>query len=101
MRANLTYAGLREMPEDGWRHELPEGDLVGSPAPAVRKQRMMQKVNALLIEAERAGAGVVPAGRRARCWIPSATPSRPVSASSPASAAATSPPRPASGARPA
>ncbi len=59
MREHLTYADLREMPEDGWRYELLEGDLVGSPAPTVRHQRTVQKVNALLMEAERAGAGIV------------------------------------------
>ena len=59
IEGRLTYADLREMPEDGWRYELLEGDLVGSPAPAVRHQRILLKITALLIEAERAGAGIV------------------------------------------
>jgi Uma2 family endonuclease len=59
MREHLTYADLREMPEDGWRYELLEGDIVGSPAPTVRHQRIVMKITALLLEAEKAGAGIV------------------------------------------
>jgi Uma2 family endonuclease len=55
----LTYADLREMPEDGWRYELLEGDMVGSPAPSIRHQRVVVRVTQVLLEAEKTGAGFV------------------------------------------
>jgi Uma2 family endonuclease len=58
MRAKPTYADLRDMPEDGWRYELLEGDIVASPAPSWRHQRIVHKLDALLDRAESTGAGV-------------------------------------------
>jgi len=58
MDPKLTYTDLREMPEDGWRYELLEGDIVGSPPPTVRHQRIVFRLAMLLGEAERSGAGI-------------------------------------------
>ena len=55
----LTYADLREMPEDGWRYELLEGEIVGSPAPAVRHQVVVMRLALFLGRAVQAGAGML------------------------------------------
>jgi Uma2 family endonuclease len=56
---SLTYADLREMPEDGWRYELLEGDIVGSPAPSIRHQRVVANLALFLGDAVRAGFGTL------------------------------------------
>lgn len=57
--ARFTCADLREMPEDGRRYEVIEGDLYGSPAPKTRHQRVASKLTSFLDRAEEAGFGVV------------------------------------------
>ncbi len=59
MEGRLTYADLREMPEDGWRYELLEGEIVGSPAPAVRHQKAVAALALFLGEAVKVGAGTL------------------------------------------
>jgi Uma2 family endonuclease len=57
MGDKLTYEDLRQMPDDGWRYELLEGDIVASPAPTYRHQRIVFKLGAFLAQAEAMGAG--------------------------------------------
>ena len=56
--ARFTVADLREMPEDGRRYEVVEGDLYVSPAPKTRHQRISLRLSAFLERAEEAGFGV-------------------------------------------
>jgi Uma2 family endonuclease len=59
VHGRLTYADLREMPEDGWRYELLEGEIVGSPAPDIRHQAVVVRLALFLGEAMKAGAGTL------------------------------------------
>ena len=52
-----TYEDLREMPDDGRRCELPEGDLAVSPTPKIGDQRIVLNLTDLLRQAEKAGYG--------------------------------------------
>ena len=54
----LTYEDLREMPDDGRRCELLEGDLAVSPAPKISDQRIVLNLTDPLRQAEKAGHGV-------------------------------------------
>ncbi len=53
----FTYADLREMPDDGRRYEVVEGDLFVSPSPRVSHQMVVLGLYDLLSEARRAGFG--------------------------------------------
>jgi len=55
----LTYEHLRQMPDDGRRYELIEGELAVSPAPKWQHQRIVRRLFELLVRAENAGHGVV------------------------------------------
>lgn len=55
----LTVADLTEMPEDGKRYELLEGELVVSPAPTPSHQRAVFNMGVFLRRAEDAGLGLV------------------------------------------
>lgn len=54
----FTYADLRELPEDGRRYEVIEGDLCVTPAPKTRHQRVSWKLTLFLGQAEESGFGV-------------------------------------------
>jgi len=58
-RGPFTYQDLLNTPDDGKRYEVVEGELVVSPAPSWRHQRIVQRVNRLLNRAEEAGYGLV------------------------------------------
>lgn len=53
----FTYGDLARMPNDGKRYELRAGELVVSPAPATKHQRVVARIGALLFRAEEAGFG--------------------------------------------
>jgi len=53
----LTYADLLEMPDDGKRYELLDGELIVSPSPIPRHQRVSAQLARLLMRAEDAGFG--------------------------------------------
>jgi Uma2 family endonuclease len=53
----LTYADLRDLPDDGKRYELLEGELVVSPAPTRKHQKVAWRVVTFLDRAEAAGFG--------------------------------------------
>jgi len=55
----FTYQDLLNTPDDGKRYEVLEGDLVVSPSPSWRHQRIVTKVFEVLLGAERAGHGKV------------------------------------------
>lgn len=55
----FTYEDLLLTPEDGRRYEILEGELVVSPAPNWRHQRVVTKLFGLLLQAEAAGHGYV------------------------------------------
>lgn len=55
----LTYDDLAQLPDDGKRYELLEGELIVSPAPSPRHQRVVLKVARFLGLAEDAGWGQV------------------------------------------
>lgn len=54
----FTYQDLLNMPDDGKRYEVLDGDLVVSPSPRTKHQRTVTKVFEVLLKAERAGYGV-------------------------------------------
>ena len=56
-RGNFTYEDLRHTPDDGKRYEVLEGDLVVSPAPKWKHQRVSRNLNALLSRAEQEDKG--------------------------------------------
>ena len=55
----FTYDDLVRMPNDGKRYELCDGELVVSPAPAPKHQRVAARFGDLLFRAEEAGFGQV------------------------------------------
>lgn len=55
----LTADDLWKMPDDGNRYELLDGEIVRSPAPMTKHQRIVVAGIAILLEAERAGYGQV------------------------------------------
>ena len=59
VQPRLTYADLAELPEDGKRYELLEGELIVSPAPTPRHQRVVVLIIRFLGRAEDAGYGKV------------------------------------------
>ena len=54
-RGHCTYEDLLCMPDDGKRYEVLEGALIASPAPSVRHQRLVKRLQRLLMRAEEAG----------------------------------------------
>ena len=56
-RGQFTYEDLLHTPDDGKRYEVLEGDLVVSPSPSWKHQRVSRKLNALLAIAEQAEHG--------------------------------------------
>ena len=56
-RGHFTYEDLLHTPDDGKRYEVLEGDLVVSPSPSWKHQRVSRKLNAVLAIAEQAGRG--------------------------------------------
>ncbi len=58
VQPRLTYADLQDLPEDGKRYELLEGELVVSPAPTRKHQKVAWRVVTFLDRAEIAGFGV-------------------------------------------
>lgn len=59
VQPRLTYPDLLDLPDDGKRYELLEGELVVSPAPAPRHQRAVVHIAVFLRRAEDAGYGLV------------------------------------------
>jgi Uma2 family endonuclease len=57
VQPRLTYADLQELPEDGKRYELLEGELVVSPAPTLKHQKVTGRTYAFLLRAEDGGYG--------------------------------------------
>ena len=51
-RGHFTYEDLRHTPDAGKRYEVLEGDLIVSPSPKWRHQRISRNLNALLSRAE-------------------------------------------------
>ena len=58
-RGNFTYEDLRNTPDDGQRYEVLEGDLIVSPSPTWKHQRIVRWCFELFLQAERAGRGSV------------------------------------------
>ncbi len=56
-RGPFTYEDLLHTPDDGKRYEVLEGVLSVSPAPSVQHQRLVKRLQRLLMRAEEAGAG--------------------------------------------
>lgn len=59
IKPRFSYEQLAQLPDDGQRYEIVEGDLVVSPAPAPRHQRIVGNLFTLLRRAEQAGYGQV------------------------------------------
>ena len=57
-RGNFTYEDLLHTPDDGKRYEVMEGDLIVSPSPNVKHQRIVHRLDLFLGRAETAGAGI-------------------------------------------
>ncbi len=57
-RGHFTYQDLLHTPDDGKRYEVLEGDLVVSPAPRTKHQRIVMRLIRLLIAAEDAEHGL-------------------------------------------
>lgn len=53
----FTYDDLAQLPDDGKRYELADGDLIVSPAPTTYHQRISARFGNLLFQAEDAGWG--------------------------------------------
>lgn len=53
----FSYEHLAQMPDDGKRYEILEGDLIVSPSPKTRHQRAALNLAAFLRRAEQAGYG--------------------------------------------
>ena len=58
VQPRLTSTDLQDMPDDGKRYELLEGELVVSPAPTRKHQKVAWRVVTFLDRAEVAGFGV-------------------------------------------
>ena len=57
----FTVADLEEMPDDGRRYELIDGELLVSPAPSWAHQEAVMALSILLRQARPAGLRVLPA----------------------------------------
>ncbi len=57
--AKFTYEDLRQMPDDGKRYEIVEGELVVTPAPRTRHQRIVGNLHLFFARAEQARCGEV------------------------------------------
>jgi Uma2 family endonuclease len=57
VQPRLTSADLQDLPDDGKRYELLEGELVVSPAPTRKHQKATGRVYTFLLRAEDAGYG--------------------------------------------
>jgi len=53
----FTYQDLAQLPDDGKRYELADGELIVSPAPTTDHQGISARLGALLFRAEEAGFG--------------------------------------------
>lgn len=53
----FTYDDLAQLPDDGKRYELADGDLIVRPAPTYDRQRIVWQFSRLLMRAEDAGYG--------------------------------------------
>ena len=53
----FTYDDLAQLPDDGKRYELADGDLLVGPAPTYDHQRIVWQFSRLLMRAEDAGYG--------------------------------------------
>lgn len=53
----FTYDDLAQLPDDGRRYELADGELIVSPAPTTDHQGISARLGALLFRAEEAGFG--------------------------------------------
>ena len=58
-RGNFTYEDLRHTPDDGKRYEVLEGDLIVSPSPQWKHQRIVHRLHTYLTSWENAGYGSV------------------------------------------
>lgn len=59
-RVTWTYADYRNMPEDGNRYEIIDGDLLVTPAPTTLHQTVSKRIQfALMQQVEQTGLGVV------------------------------------------
>ena len=56
-RSHFTYEDLLHTPDDGKRYQVLEGDLVVSPSPKVKHQRLVKPLQRLLARAEDAEVG--------------------------------------------
>lgn len=59
VQTRLTFTDLQDLPDDGNRYELLEGELIVSPAPTPRHQRVVVNGTVFLRQAEDLGLGVV------------------------------------------
>ncbi len=59
VRHSYTYSDLADMPDDGQRYEIVDGDLVVSPSPTPRHQFIVVKLVQFLSQAEFGGFGRV------------------------------------------
>ncbi len=57
VQPRLTYADVQALPDDGKRYELLEGELVVSPAPTPKHQKVTGRTYAFLLRAEDGGYG--------------------------------------------
>ncbi len=58
-RGNFTYEDLRHTPDDGKRYEVLEGDLIVSPSPKWKHQRVAHRLHTFLTRWEDHGYGSV------------------------------------------
>jgi Uma2 family endonuclease len=59
VRPRVSYADLQRAPEDGRRYELYDGEVFVVPAPIPRHQRVVQRIEDLLLNYERQHEGRV------------------------------------------
>ncbi len=55
----LTYDDLAQMPDDGKRYEVIDGELLVNPSPAKPHQKIQKRLGDLLLSQEKSGAGEV------------------------------------------